>query len=100
MLFIIVCEAAAQDHEYNLISPYQTLMTHVRFMEDDNYNPEFAARVFNPKRVGEKEGKKLATQLMQIYKGAGILIDFKDIPIDPNYLDSLTGRNIYVCFFT
>jgi len=86
----------AQNISYNLNSPYQSVLTHIRFLEEDNYKLEIAAKVFNPERVGDQEGKRLATQLMQIYKGAGILIDFEKIPIEPNYLDSLSGKHIYV----
>ena len=96
--FSLCCAVAslAQEHAYSLISPYQTMLTHVRFLEEENYSSEVAAKVFNPDRVNEKEGQQLATQLMQIYKGAGILIDFESIPTDPNYLDSLINRNVYV----
>ena len=86
----------AQNTSYSLVSPYQSVLTHVRFLEEDNYKSEIAAKVFNPKRVEEKEAQKFATQLMQIYKGAGILIDFEKIPTDPNYLDSLSGKHTYV----
>ena len=86
----------AQNHSYSLVSPYQTMWTHVRFLEEDNYQSEIAAKVFNPARVDDEEAQKLSTQLMQIYKGAGILIDFDEIPTDPNYLDSITNKNVYV----
>lgn len=94
--FLISLSGNAQNYSYSLISPYQTVLTHVRFMEEDNYKSEIAAKVFNPKRVGEKEGEKLAKQLMQIYRGAGILIDFEKIPTDANYMDSLLEKHIYV----
>ena len=86
----------AQKSYYSLVSPYQTMRTHVRFLEDDNYQSEISAKVFNPTRVDERKGERLATQLMQIYRGAGILIDFEKIPKDPNYLDSLSGKHIYM----
>jgi len=81
---------------YSLISPYQTILTHIRYLEEDNYYPEIASEVFNPTRVPQKEAEKLSTQLLQIYKGAGILISFDKIPTDPNYVDSLSGKQIYV----
>jgi MscS family membrane protein len=99
LLFIFLLSGSsiyAQKSSYSLVSPYQSVLTHVRFLEEDNYKSEIAAKVFNPARVGEEEGQKLATQLMQIYKGAGILIDFESIPTDPDYLDSLSGKHIYV----
>jgi MscS family membrane protein len=80
----------------SLVSPYHTLVTHVRYLEEDNYKPEIAASVFNPKRVDKDDAKILATQLLQIYKGAGLLISYEDIPKDQNYVDSLTGHHVYV----
>lgn len=96
ILLIVNIGAKAQKHSYSLISPYQSVLTHVKFLEEDNYKSELAAKVFNPARVEEKEGQRLATQLMQIYKGAGILIDFDKIPVNPNYLDSLLEKHIYI----
>lgn len=81
---------------YSLISPYQSILTHVRNLEEGNFHPEIAAKVFNPKSVDEKKAPDLAIQLLQIYKGAGIVISFAKIPHDPNYLDSLSGNNIYI----
>lgn len=82
--------------KYSLVSPNQSLATHINFLEDGNYHPDMAAKVFNPKRVGEAEAEKLAIHLMQIYKGAGILIDFGKIPTSPNYLDTLFEKQIYI----
>lgn len=96
ILLLINFSSIAQNHSYSLVSPYQTMLTHVRFLEEDNYKSEIAAKVFNPDRVEEKKAQKLSTQLMQIYKGAGILIDFDKIPTDPNYLDSISNKHIYV----
>ena len=95
-VFCCITVFAQNKHAYNISSPYQTILTHVKFLEEDNYKSEVAAKVFNPKRINEQKGQKLATQLMQIYKGAGILIDFENIPTDRNYLDSLTNKHIYV----
>ncbi len=96
LVFLFSSGLRAQNSAYSLISPYQAMLTHIRYLEDENYKPEIAARVFNPKRVDAEEAEKLATQLLQIYKGAGILIDFDDIPVDPNYLDSLSGEHTYM----
>jgi MscS family membrane protein len=87
--------AQAQQYSYNLISPYQTILTHVRFLEDENYQSEIAAKVFNPARVNEEEAVQLSAKLMQIYKGAGILIEFENIPTDPDYIDSISNKHVY-----
>lgn len=80
----------------SLISPYQTLTTHIKNLETENFHPEIAAKTFNPQRVDEEQAENLAIQLLQIYKGAGIMINFSEIPIDSNYTDSLSGKRIYI----
>ena len=98
-IFIIMflsLAALAQKQSYKLISPYQTMLTHVRYLEDENYNTEIAANVFNPNRNELNDRKQLAIQLMQIYKGAGILIDFDKVPTNPDFLDSLSETHLYV----
>lgn len=101
--FLILCfmpfQGQAQstsNSKYNLTSPYKTLETHLENLEQDNYHPELAAKVFNPKQVNEEEAEELANQLMHIYKGAGIMFSKDDIPKETDYLDSLSGKHIYV----
>lgn len=99
LLFAIVFEGNTQNSAKltnSLISPYQTILTHLNNLEEGNFHPEIAARVFNPKSVDEELAKDLAIQLLQIYKGAGIVISFAKIPHYPDYLDSLSGNNIYI----
>ncbi len=96
LFFIYPSILLAQNSSYSLISPQQTMRTHISNLEDDNYKPEIALKVFNPNRTDSVEAEKLAIQLLQIYKGAGILINFDNIPVDPNYVDSLSGNHIYV----
>jgi MscS family membrane protein len=98
LLFILFFSSIlkAQNTSYSLISPQQTMRTHLSNLEDGNYKPEISSKVFNPNRVDSADAEKLATQLLQIYIGAGILIDYDDIPSDPNYIDSLSGNHVYV----
>lgn len=99
LLFVICFQGIAQKSQrlkYNLTSPYQTILTHIKNLDEDNFHPEIAASVFNPKRVDEEKAKDLAVQLLQIYKGAGIIISFEDIPQYPDYLDSLTENHLYI----
>jgi len=81
---------------YSLISPNQSLTTHINYLKTDDYHPDIAAKIFNPQRIDQEQAEKLAIQLIQIYRGAGILIDFNEIPINPNYVDSLSGKQIYI----
>jgi MscS family membrane protein len=85
----------SQETTFNLNSPYQTILTHVSYLEQDNYKPDVAANVFNPNNLKDRNPADLAVKLMQVYKGAGINIDFEVIPSDNDYTDSLTGRQVY-----
>ncbi len=49
---------------YGLMTPYQTVVTHLKNLEEENYKPEAAARVFNPGRVDKEMAEKLAVQLL------------------------------------
>lgn len=100
LLLAICFEVKAQSlvrSTSSLISPYQSMLTHLSNLEEGNFHPEIAAKVFNPKSVDEEKAMDLAIQLLQIYKGAGIVISFARIPNIPDYKeDSLSGNNIYI----
>ncbi len=98
-LFLVPAGIFAQsttNENYSLASPYQTILTHIKYLDEDNYEPSVAAKVFDPKLVTAEEAEDLAVKLLQIYKGEGINISFENIPMDPNYTDSITGRQMYV----
>jgi len=95
LVFLSHTLAFSQDNQFNLNSPYQTLLTHVSYLEQDNYHPDVAAHVFNPKDISGEKAEKLAIKLMQIYKGAGINISFAQIPLDGNYTDSVSNKHFY-----
>ena len=96
VIIVLIIGGKALSQSYSLISPHQSVLTHIRFLEEDNYRPEIASKVFNPKRVDAEQAEDLAIQLIQIYIGAGILIDFEAIPTSTDYLDSLSGKHVYV----
>jgi MscS family membrane protein len=96
ILLLVAHLAPGQKSYANLSSPYQTLVTHISNLEDTNFKPQVSAQVFDPSLVDAEEAEKLAIQLLQIYKGRGEMIEFEDVPIDPNFVDSLSGKQIYV----
>ncbi len=96
LLALLLPAGVIAQENYSLASPYQTILTHIKFLDEDNYQPAIAAKVFDPKIVSGEEAEDLAVKLLQIYKGEGINISFEDIPVNPNYTDSITGRQIYV----
>lgn len=80
---------------YNLSTPYNTVLTHLEYLQDDNYHPGVAAKVFNPNRVEKKHAKQLAIELKQIYDGRGIYIDLEEIPRERDYKDSVSRKSRY-----
>jgi MscS family membrane protein len=96
ILLLVAHLAPGQKSNANLSSPYQTLVTHISNLEDTNFKPQVSAQVFDPSLVDAQEAEKLAIQLLQIYKGRGEMIEFEDVPIDPYFVDSLSGKQIYV----
>lgn len=80
---------------YNLSTPYNTVLTHLEYLQDDNYYPKVAATVFDPERIDKETARQLAIELKQIYDGQGIYIDLEEIPRVRNYRDTVSQKNRY-----
>jgi len=80
---------------YNLSTPYHTVLTHLEYLQDDNYHPNIAGKVFDPNVFDKKTAKNLAIELKQIYDGQGIYIELEDIPRKTDYKDSVSGKSRY-----
>ncbi len=82
--------------DYSLETPYNAVYTHLYFLQDENYRPELAAKVFNQSQRSEDEAIDLAVKLKQILDGGGHYIHVDEIPKAPDHVDSTTLRNRYV----
>ncbi|MDH5367010.1 MAG: mechanosensitive ion channel family protein [Cyclobacteriaceae bacterium] len=82
--------------EFELSSPYHTVLTHLKFLQDENYKPDISAKVFDEKDIGKNiNGEQLAIKLKQILDGKGMYIDLDIIPKEMNYKDSITYHQRY-----
>jgi len=81
---------------YNLSSPYNTVLTHLKFLQPDNYHPNVAAKVFD--LTDKKKAKNLAIELKQVYDGQGLFIDLDDLPRENNYVDSTINKSRFYLF--
>jgi len=81
-----------------LQTPYETVYQHLRFLENDAYNPAKSAKAFKIKNVTQAEAIELAVKLKKIYDGLGLIVELDQIPNDANYTDSVSGLNKYVLF--
>ncbi|SHH37046.1 mechanosensitive ion channel family protein [Wenyingzhuangia marina] len=83
----------------DLSSPYKTIYTHLHFLQPETYNEEKAAKTI----YGETAEKSIdiALKIKQVLDGKGLRVDFKNVPLEANYKDSISGveiKNQYVLF--
>lgn len=78
---------------YNLSTPYNTVLTHLQYLQPDNYHPRVAAKVFNPEAFSEEEAINLAIELKQVFDGRGIYIELEDVPRVRDFKDSVTHKS-------
>lgn len=101
LVFLFMCVSTVifgqnQADSANLSSPYHTIRTHLRFLEDDNlYKPSEAAKAL-PSNIVSAEKK--AIRLKQILDGKGLRVSMSQLPRNENYGDTLATESIYVLF--
>lgn len=102
LLLIFLLSSAvisAQDStKVDLKNPNATIYTHLYFLQSDSYQPEKAAQTIYPNST--KKPKNAAIKLKQILDGKGLSVDFKQVPTNSNFKDSLLqgNSNTYVLF--
>ncbi len=70
-------------------SPYTTIYNHLYYLQADSYAPEKAALSL-PGNADE-----LSIELKQVLDGKGLFIDLNRVPEDSDYVDSVSGEQIY-----
>lgn len=80
---------------YDLSSPYSTIYTHLYFLQGDSYFPDIAARAFLQSGIEAAKATEAAIKLKQVYDGRGYYIQMPQIPVDPSFTDSVSGKQIY-----
>ncbi|MCU0317931.1 MAG: mechanosensitive ion channel family protein [Amoebophilaceae bacterium] len=91
LLPTVLCLFSAQTREalfdYNLSSPYDTVVTHLGFLKKGNYHPEIAAEAFCQKYRNQQEAIALAIQLQQLLQDNRVDINLSQVPKDVHYID-------------
>ena len=75
--------------ETNLSTPYHTVVSHLKYLQEETYYPEISAQTLRSQNLTAEEKIALAIKLKQIFDGTGNYIDPDLIPQNPNYVDSL-----------
>ena len=82
--------------QLDLSTPYNTIVSHLIFLEDSLYRPDIAAKTINFSGTDTIYAEELAIKLKQIYLGSNAhVFDINEISIDSNYIDSTSQKHIY-----
>jgi MscS family membrane protein len=76
-------------------SPWHAVYNHLKYLQDDSFNPNIAANSIHPEGWTKEERLDLSIKLKQILEGEGIYIDLEIIPKNVNHLDSTSNLNRY-----
>jgi MscS family membrane protein len=98
LILVSVLSYAQNTSKVDLSSPKATINTHLNFLEDTNYYPQKSAKAFS--NVSTTQAKEYAVKLKMILKGKGLKINYDEIPVDPNYVDTtqVSKPNKYILF--
>jgi len=77
----------AKGQTLDLSTPRATIFTHLDHLKPDNYHPEISAKTIYG--ISGKEAQKKAIRLKYVFEGKGVFVDYKDLPNNPDYIDSV-----------
>lgn len=86
LILIALTSFAQSNLKVDLSSPKATINTHLKFLEEQNYNPQKSAKVFY--KLSADEAKEKALKLKMILSGKGLKVELDKIPNDPNFKDT------------
>jgi len=81
--------------DYSLASPYETVITHLGFLEKGNYYPTIAAKAISQDHRSEEEAVAIALKLKELYEKEGIDIDITQLSKESDYIDSKVRYHRY-----
>lgn len=79
-------------------SPYDVIYNHRRYLQEDDYQPQQAAKSLYSSELNAKELEQLAIELKQILDGTGSYVAMDDLPRSNNFYDSLSKKHRYILF--
>jgi hypothetical protein len=80
----------------DLSTPYNTIVSHLLFLEDSLFNPELAAKTIHFTDKDTNRAEELAIKLKQIYLAAPHeVFKISELSTDSFYVDSATQKHLY-----
>ena len=86
-LFIGLYSFAQKKQKVDLSTPNATLYTHIYYLMPENY--DLAKSAATVRGLPEGESQFVAKRLKEVFDGNGLIIDFSEVPIDANYIDTV-----------
>lgn len=87
LLFISSFVYGQKEVKVDLRNPNSALYTHIYFLMPENY--DIAKSAATIQGLPKAEAQLKAKRIKEILDGNGLAIDFSEIPIDPNYVDTV-----------
>jgi len=88
-LFISGFGFSQETVKVDLTNPSATIFTHLYFLQDSSYNASKAARTI--KGHTRKEAIDKSIKIKEVLDGKGLIVDFKKVPEDRNFIDTISG---------
>jgi len=82
--------------QVSLKSPFQSVTNHLNYLNEKDYNPKLAAKSFYV--PDSLKSIDYAIKLKKIFDGKGLFVPVNKISDNPNYIDSLSGKNKFIIF--
>lgn len=79
-------------------SPYEVILNHLKYLQDDNYLPKQAARSLQKGNWSDEEIENLSIELKQIFDGSGSYVYLDEVPRNNDYYDSTISKSRYTLF--
>lgn len=98
IIIILFFPGLGISQDVELSTPYKTLETHLSNLQKDNYNPKKAAKALRIEERTEKEARDLAIKLKKIMDVRTLYVIMANVPREPDYVDTASGKHIYVLF--
>ncbi|WP_236970313.1 mechanosensitive ion channel family protein [Membranihabitans marinus] len=88
----------AQDFQPDLSNPYNSVKTHLYFLQSDHYETSKAALPFEDYSEDETDAIENAIKLKQILDGQGLYVYMNTLPKDADYTDTSSLSDTYTLF--
>ncbi|MGY6648957.1 mechanosensitive ion channel family protein [Wenyingzhuangia sp. IMCC45574] len=99
LLFSAITSAQKNEIKVDLSSPYNTIYTHLYFLQPDSYDSKKAAATIYGETL--EKSQEISIKIKQVLDGRGLKVDMNALPTNVNYTDTISSglvKHRYVLF--